>query len=32
VALEIRDGQVRSIFTVLNPDKLTYLGRQTADA
>jgi hypothetical protein len=32
VALEVRDGRVRSILTVLNPDKLTYLARQTADA
>ncbi len=27
--LEIRDGKIVSIFTVLNPDKLSYLYRQT---
>jgi RNA polymerase sigma-70 factor, ECF subfamily len=29
VALEVRDGKVVSILTVLNPDKLSYLYRQT---
>ena len=27
--LEVRDGKIVSIFTVLNPDKLSYLYRQT---
>jgi RNA polymerase sigma-70 factor, ECF subfamily len=29
VALDVRDGRIVSIFTVLNPDKLSYLYRQT---
>ncbi|MGZ4272345.1 MAG: hypothetical protein ACXVRP_01150, partial [Solirubrobacteraceae bacterium] len=29
VTLEVRDGKVVSILTVLNPDKLSYLYRQT---
>ncbi|HEY2258104.1 MAG TPA: RNA polymerase sigma factor SigJ [Solirubrobacteraceae bacterium] len=29
VQLEVRDGKIVSIFTVLNPDKLSYLYRQT---
>jgi len=28
VALEVRDGKIVSLFTVLNPDKLSYLYRQ----
>jgi RNA polymerase sigma-70 factor, ECF subfamily len=28
VALEVRDGKVVSILTVLNPDKLSYLDQQ----
>jgi RNA polymerase sigma-70 factor (ECF subfamily) len=28
-ALEVRDGRIVSILTVLNPDKLSYLSRQT---
>ena len=28
VALEVADGEITSIFTVLNPDKLSYLDRQ----
>jgi RNA polymerase sigma-70 factor, ECF subfamily len=31
-ALEVRDGKIVSIFTVLNPDKLSYLYRQTGGA
>jgi RNA polymerase sigma-70 factor (ECF subfamily) len=30
VALEVRDGRVQSILTMLNPDKLSYFYRQTA--
>jgi RNA polymerase sigma-70 factor (ECF subfamily) len=29
VTIEVRDGKIVSIFTVLNPDKLSYLYRQT---
>jgi RNA polymerase sigma-70 factor, ECF subfamily len=29
VTVEVRDGKIVSIFTVLNPDKLSYLYRQT---
>ena len=29
VTIEVRDGKITSIFTVLNPDKLSYLYRQT---
>ena len=28
VALEVRDGRIVSLLTVLNPDKLSYLYRQ----
>jgi RNA polymerase sigma-70 factor (ECF subfamily) len=31
VALEVRDGKVQSLLTVLNPDKLRYLDRQLAE-
>lgn len=30
VAVQVRDGRIQSILTVRNPDKLTYLQRQTA--
>ncbi len=32
VAIEVRDGKIISILTVLNPDKLSYLYRQTGGA
>jgi RNA polymerase sigma-70 factor (ECF subfamily) len=32
VAIEVRDGKIVSILTVLNPDKLSYLYRQTGGA
>ena len=32
VAIEVRDGKIVSILTVLNPDKLSYLYRQTGRA
>jgi RNA polymerase sigma-70 factor (ECF subfamily) len=32
VAIEVRDGKIVSILTVLNPDKLPYLYRQTGRA
>jgi RNA polymerase sigma-70 factor (ECF subfamily) len=30
VALEVRDGAIVSVFTVMNPDKLRYIDRQAA--
>jgi RNA polymerase sigma-70 factor (ECF subfamily) len=32
VGIEVRDGEIVSILTVLNPDELSYLHRQTGGA
>jgi hypothetical protein len=31
VALEVRRGEIANIYTVMNPDKLRYLDRQTVE-